>query len=118
MRTLTAVAVLVAASACGAPSVAGTWDGKISGSDQALSITIVENAGVVDGTGTLSYSGSSLALTVKGTWSSPMLTATITSGMHPAMNMAAELKPNDTLAAKLTGSGFNGETVDLTRKKP
>lgn len=94
--------------------VSATWSGVISTSLQSLSVTLVENSGVVNGTGLLSFSPSPLALTVTGTYTAPALTLTITSGLYPAIQLTGTIS-GKVLTATLTGSGFTGDAVVLTR---
>ena len=95
-------------------SVGGTWTGVVGG--QTLSMTLVENAGAVTGTGTITNTPTGTrALTVTGTFVSPKLTATMTSGTVQPIALQATVA-GTSMTGSLTGSGFTGEGITLARQ--
>lgn len=110
-----AVALL---AACGSstepkPTVAGRWTGVIGG--QMLDVTLVENSGVVNGTGTITNTPTGTrALTITGTFANPAFTATMTSGTIQPINLSATVSGNQ-MNGTLNGSGFTGDAIILTR---
>ena len=94
-------------------SATGTWTGVVG--SQALSVTLVENSGIITGNGTLSNTPSGdRAQTVNGTFAAPTLSATMTSGTVAPINLQGTVTAS-TIAAALTGSGFSGDAVTLNK---
>jgi hypothetical protein len=80
-----------------------------------LDVTLVENSGVVDGTGTITNTPSGTrALTITGTFANPSFTATLRSGTTTPFNLAATVSGNQ-MNGTLNGSGFTGDAIILTR---
>lgn len=92
-------------------SVAGVWIGNTGG--QTLSLSLVENAGVVSGTGTLTgTSTGTRALIVSGTFSNPSVTATLSSGTLTPFSFQGTLSGTQ-VAGALSGSGFTNDAITL-----
>ncbi len=129
LRSLVAVALIFVATACsssetsgpnGRPS--GKWTGSlVSGNfTVSLNLVMVEDAGgKVTGNGFISSALSgvtnSTALAVTGTFVAPNLSANLTAPGFNTMNLTGAVK-GDTFNAQLNGSGFNNETMVLTRQ--
>lgn len=93
------------------PTVSGTWSGVVAG--QTLSLTLIENAGSVNGTGTITNTPTGTrALTVTGTFVNPTFTATMTSGTVQPIALQASVVASR-MTGSLTGSGFTGEAITL-----
>lgn len=86
--------------------VVGVWTGVVS--TQTLTMTLVENSGVVTGAGTLT--GNTGALTISGVYLSPTLTLTFTSAGYQPFSMTAIVN-GDRMTGTVTGSGFNNQTT-------
>jgi hypothetical protein len=122
MRALMLLA-LVALVACGRPAaVNGTWTGDTSANHYQVSLTLLESGGIVSGDGTFgkTYGDAGVpvdteAVSVSGTWMEPELSATWTISQHPSINFVARVD-GDKMSGHITGSGFEGEGVNLTRK--
>jgi hypothetical protein len=115
------IAALLIYSACGGDSsgpkttVAGSWSGTgtTSTSSFTLSLILAENSGAVTGTGTLS-GGSSIALTVTGTYSAPSVGLTFSSPGFENLNFSGTVS-GKTMTGTLNGSGFAGNAITLTK---
>lgn len=102
--------------------VSGFWQGLLTG-NQVLSMTILENSGIVTGTGTLTNTPSGTrAQTVSGTFANGMLDATFTSGtaapfiLHATYGVVTiQGMQAPQLTGTINGSGFNAESVILTK---
>jgi hypothetical protein len=91
--------------------LSGSWAGAVN--SQTLSLTLVEKAGVVSGTGTLSGTADGMrAVTVNGTFADPSLTAVISPGTFQPFNLQATLS-GTTLSGTLSGSGFSGQAITM-----
>lgn len=117
MRRIFAALALAAIVSCGGSTepvatVNGTWTG-VTGT-QTFVMTIVSNSGAVTGSGTISSSSGPLATTIVGTYSPPIVTATLTSGLHPPINLVATVT-GKSMTGSLNGSGFTGDAITLTR---
>ena len=119
MRRLIALSAFALLIACGGstspapPSVAGTWTG-VTGA-QTLSMTIVENSGVVNGSGTITGTLSgTVSLTISGTFTNPTLAVSMASGTFQPIGLTAVLS-GKVLTGNLNGSGFTGDVIVLTR---
>lgn len=97
-----------------APPATGTWSGVIVSTGQSLSVTLNDVSGTVTGSGTLSFYPDALALTIVGTYTDATATLTMTTGLHPAIQLRGTVT-GKTMAASLTGSGFTADAVTLTR---
>lgn len=90
--------------------VTGTWIGSVG--TQTLSMALVENSGVVSGSGSLTGVGGPFAQTITGAFTAPTLTITLTSGQHPPFTLTATLS-GTALTGSLNGSGFTGDAITL-----
>lgn len=95
------------------PVLNATWTGTTNG--QTFSMILTENGGSVTGSGTLTNTPSgTLALTVTGSYASPNVSLSMTSGLHPAINLTAVVA-GKTMTGTLQGSGFTGDAITLTK---
>jgi hypothetical protein len=95
------------------PTVTGTWTG-IRGS-QLFTLSLVDNSGVVAGSGTLTNTPTGTrALTISGTFIAPTMTITMSSGTLQPISLVATVT-GKSMGGTLTGSGFTGEAIELTR---
>ena len=110
----------VAAVGCGddanepkIPSLDGRWSGTTS--DLTLSVTLTEDERVVTGSGTLSGSSTSIALAVDGSHVHPDVSLTMSASGYEDMNFTGEFINDEAVRGELRGSGFNGETLTLSK---
>jgi hypothetical protein len=98
-------------------SIAGRWVGTIS--TQTLDMTLSENAGSVNGSGTISNTPTGTrALTITGTYTAGPIgnvNATFSSGSAQPFNLAGQVFPASILGS-LTGSGFTGDVITMNRR--
>ena len=116
MRRLLAVVALASLAACSDPlvenTVTGTWRGSSTGSSFIL---VMQQSGtVVAGTGTVTSATGTRNLSVSGNYQQPAFSGTLipTGGQSITYSGIAEGR---TLVGTLTGGGFNGEGLALTR---
>lgn len=96
-------------------TVTGSWAG--TDGTRSFKMTIVENSGVVSGTGTLVHPTlGTFAAIVNGTFLSGKLNVTF-SGGFTSFAYQATLDPTNgaTLSGTLTGSGFSGDALVMTK---
>jgi hypothetical protein len=102
----------------GADDISGSWTGTISstaGSAQ-LAFAATQTGEQVTGTGTLSGGGESLALTLSGTVVESDVSLTFQSPGFEPVSFEGVLD-EDTMTGTLSGSGFTGEELTLTRTR-
>lgn len=100
------------------PSLGGSWAGSttIQGLVFSLSAQLVENNGVVNGNGTLTYQNP-LAVTITGTYNFPSVSMTIRASGFEDLNYSATLGADGrTLSGTMSGSGFDNFGLTLTRQ--
>jgi hypothetical protein len=79
-------------------------------------MTLVENGGVVTGSGTLTNTPTGTrAQTISGTFASPTLDVTLSSGSVQPVALHATVSGNS-MTGNLTGSGFTGDAISLARQ--
>lgn len=128
MRTSIALLALATVAACGGDttspadkppvtppvviSPSGTWTGVVD--PQVLSLTMLESAGAVSGTGTLSNTPTGLrAFTVTGTYVNGTLNVTgIPGGLSANFNVTGTVTAGS-IAAAISGGGFSGNPITL-----
>lgn len=94
--------------------IAGAWRGTVG--TQILSITLVENNGVVTGSGTLTNTPTGTrAGTITGVLSGSRLSVTFSSGTLQPFNLDATVT-GSAITGALNGSGFAGDAITLTRQ--
>jgi hypothetical protein len=126
-RAAKRVAIVVGvflALACGGETTAlqnavlsGRWVGTVG--TQTLDISLAENGGAVTGSGTLTNTPSGTrAFTISGTYAAAPIghtTITLSSGTAQPFTFAGQVYPSSMLGT-LTGSGFTGDAITLTRQ--
>jgi len=124
-RIFVSCILTVALAACGGskavapppppPSVAGQWVGMTG--TQQLAMTLAESGQTVNGSATLTNTPSgTMAMTISGVFASPTLTVTLQPGGNvQAVSLTATYGGNR-LVGSLTGSGFTGDAITLTRQ--
>jgi hypothetical protein len=121
LRTILTATIALSLAACGGDSstaptitVAGAWTGTVS--TQVIDMTLVENAGAVSGSGTISNTPTGTrALTISGTFAAGTMNVTMSSGTIQPINFRATVVLPKSMAGTLTGSGFTGEVVTFSR---
>jgi hypothetical protein len=120
MRRLLAALLLVSvAASCDSfdplieNTVTGTWRGESTG--QTFEIIMQQSGTTVAGTGTMTAAGTApRGLSVSGTFTQPSFSGTLTPDGSPAISLVATVEGRS-LVGTLTGGGFNGEGLALTR---
>ena len=120
MRRLLAVVALATLAACDSfdpladNTVAGTWRGQSAG--QTFVLTLQQNGAIVAGNGTItSAAAGQRTLSISGTYNQPSLSAAFTpNGAQPIIYVGTR-DGGTTLVGTLTGGGFNGDGLALTR---
>ena len=97
-------------------AVAASWTGVISSTGQTLILSLTEpQPGTVGGVGTLSMNtGGAMPLFISGQYVAPTIGLRFNAGMPSAFNLAGTIN-GKTMTASLTGGGFTGDAVTLTR---
>lgn len=95
--------------------VSGGWRGSVNqaGTPYTLEMVLIENAGSVTGTATLT-GATALANTVTGTYVAPNLGLTLSSPGFQQLNLTATVTPGF-MSGALNGSGFLNATFTLAR---
>jgi hypothetical protein len=104
-------------AACGsstspAPALNGSWTGTAQ--DVALSVTLTQSGTQVTGTGQL-VSGETFPVTVTGTFAAPGFALTLTPDQFVPVTYTGSIS-HDTLTGHLNGSGFDNQSLTLTRQ--
>ena len=129
-RMMTPLLALAIAIGCGGESTSspppppatltGSWGGVAV--TQPTTLTLLENNGVVSGTGTIANTPTGTrALTVTGIFTNGTnFSLTLSSGTIQPINFSGTLNRTVTAPQQLigtfTGSGFNGEAVILSKQ--
>jgi hypothetical protein len=119
MRRLLAVLALATLAACDSfdpltdNTVTGTWRGTSAGQ---TFVVVMQQAGItVAGSGTItSTTGVARTLSVSGSFNQPAFSGTFTPNGAPAITYNATVE-GKTMVGTLTGGGFNGDGLALTR---
>lgn len=94
--------------------VSGQWSGQTG--DFQFDLTLNENQeGSISGGGSASGPGGSVSLNLTGTHTGENVTLTMTSTGLADLNYSATLENSNRMSGPLNGSGFNGQTLVLTR---
>jgi hypothetical protein len=106
--------------ACGdaPPTVTGSWSGTISRPlfPVQVSLQLAEDKGTVTGSGSFASALDRIAVTVRGTHTERQVALTLSSTGYYDISYAAQLAADGlTLDGTLSGSGFLGERLVLTR---
>jgi hypothetical protein len=120
MRRLLAALLLVSvAASCDTfdplieNTVTGTWRGESSG--QTFLVVMQQSGTTVAGTGTItSTAAGTRNLSVSGTFNQPNFSGTLTPNGAAAISLVATVEGRS-LVGTLTGGGFNGAGLALTR---
>jgi hypothetical protein len=120
MRRLLAIVALVTLAACDSfdplidNTVAGTWRGTSAG--ETFVVTLQQSGSVVAGNGTItSTAAGQRQLSISGTYTEPSFGATFTPNGAQSITYIANVQRATTMTGALTGGGFNGEALSLTR---
>ena len=118
MRRLLAAVVFASLTACGklgsdfGPQIDGDWSGSVNG--QLISMQLIQT-GNVSGIATLAVTGSTAkTYSVSGTFNNPTLKVTL-AATGEAIEMET-IVTGRTMVGSLTGGGFTGEAIAMTRK--
>jgi hypothetical protein len=91
-------------------TAAGTWRGGIG--LQVFTLNLVENNGVVSGTGTITNTNTGTrAVSVTGTFTTPNVNLLLTSGTLQPVQLRGVI--GTTINGTVEGSGFSGEQISL-----
>jgi hypothetical protein len=119
MRRLLAVLLLAAATSCDTfdplieNTVTGTWRGTSAG--QTFLVVMQQSGTTVAGTGTItSTAAGTRNLSVSGNFIEPSFSGTLTPNGAAAITLMGTVEGR-TLVGTLTGGGFNGDGLALTR---
>ena len=125
MRKLLLGALMAITLACGGgdgngpstPEAEGQWNGPINTSSGSgnLALTLNDASGNITGTGTLTFPGDAIALTVTGNYAPPDISLQMTSPGFEPMNLSGTLGDTQ-IQGVLNGSGFVNIAVTLTRQ--
>jgi hypothetical protein len=97
------------------PRMAGTWIGTVPG-NIGLELVLTDSAGVIAGTGAfIGSTGTRLPLVVAGTHGHPSVIFTLNAQPFTPATVSGAFVGERSVAATLTGSGYMGEVLILTR---
>jgi hypothetical protein len=116
MRRLLAVVAFATLASCSDPlienTVTGTWRGSSTG--QSFILVMQQSGTAVAGTGTITSATGTRNVSVSGNFQQPAFSGTLSpDGAQPIT--FAGIAEGRTLVGTLTGGGFNGEGLALTR---
>jgi hypothetical protein len=118
MRRLLAIVALATLAACDSfdplveNTVTGTWRGTSTG--QTFLVVMQQSGTIVAGTGTITSGGVARNLSVSGTYNQPSFSGSLTPDGGQAITLTG-IAEGRTIVGTLTGGGFNGEGLALTR---
>jgi hypothetical protein len=118
MRRLLAVVALAVVVACDSfnplvdNTVTGTWRGTTAA--QTFIVVMQQSGTIVAGTGTVTAAGVTRNLSVSGTFNQPTFAGTLTPDGGQAITLQGTVEGRS-LVGTLSGGGFNGEGLALTR---
>jgi hypothetical protein len=112
---------LAAITACGGEAntspkqtVDGQWIGTIGSQD--ITLNLVQSGSAVSGSGTITNTPTGTrALSIAGAYTPPSIAVTLSSGSVDPMSLQASVA-GASMTGSLTGSGFTGEGITLTRQ--
>jgi hypothetical protein len=116
MRRILAAAALLSFVACSDPlvenTVTGTWRGSSTGSSFIL--VMKQSGTAVAGTGTITSTTGTLNVSISGNFQQPAFSGTLLPTGGEPITFAGTAEGR-TLVGTLTGGGFNGAGLALTR---
>jgi hypothetical protein len=116
MRRLLALVVFATFAACSDPlienTVTGTWRGSSAG--QSFILVMQQSGTVVAGTGTITGAAGTRNLSISGNYQQPAFSGTLTPDGAQPITLVGTAEGR-TLVGALTGGGFNGEGLALSR---
>ena len=116
MRRLLAVVALATLAGCSDPlrenTVTGTWRGSSTG--QSFILVMQQSGSAVAGNGTITSTAGTRTLSITGNYQQPAFSATLLPTGAQPITLAGTAEGN-TLVGTLTGGGFSGEGIALTR---
>jgi hypothetical protein len=120
MRRLLAVVALATLVACDSfvplkeNTVDGTWSGTTAG--RSFVLTMQQSNSVVAGSGTItSPAAGTTNFSISGTFNPPAFSGTLNPNGAQAITLVGTVEDGRLLVGTLTGGGFNGEGIALTR---
>ena len=116
MRRLLAVVAFATLASCSDPlienTVTGTWRGSSTG--QSFILVMQQSGTVVAGTGTITSATGTRNVSISGNFQQPAFSGTLSPNGAESITFAG-VAEGRTLVGTLTGGGFNGEGLALTR---
>ena len=116
MRRLLAVVAFATLASCSDPlienTVTGTWRGSSTG--QSFILVMQQSGTAVAGTGTITSATGTRNVSISGNFQQPAFSGTLSPNGGEAITFAG-VAEGRTLVGTLSGGGFNGEGLALTR---
>jgi hypothetical protein len=116
MRRLLAIVALATLAGCSDPlrenTVTGTWRGSSTG--QSFILVMQQSGTAVAGNGTITNSAGTRTLSITGNYQQPTFSATLLPTGAQPITITGTTEGN-TLVGTLTGGGFTGEGIALSR---
>ena len=115
-RLLAVVALATFAAGCSDPlidnTVTGTWRGSTTGA--SLILVMQQSGSAVAGSGTITSTAGTRTLSISANYQQPTFSGTLISDGGQVITLAGTTEGR-TLVGTLTGGGFTGEGIALTR---
>ena len=116
MRRLLAVVALATLAGCSDPlrenTVTGTWRG--SSTNQSFILVMQQSGSAVAGNGTITSTAGSRSISISANYQQPAFSGTLVPDSGQPITLVGTTEGN-TLVGTLTGGGFSGEGIALTR---
>lgn len=94
-------------------NIEGTWTGSVDVG--TFTLTIAQDGSDLSGSGNVSNEGGSIALNFTGTRSGTSISLNITSSGFQDLDYSGTIQSSTRITGTLHGSGFQGESLTLTR---